>query len=72
MKCNYCEFRCELSKGKGKCHMYEEIDGKILEKYPNEWTRCDTVDVEQIPLFHIYPNSRFLQLGGFNCNASCA
>jgi pyruvate-formate lyase-activating enzyme len=52
--------------------MYEEIDGKILEKYPNEWTRCDTVDVEQIPLFHIYPNSRFLQLGGFNCNASCA
>lgn len=72
LRCPYCEFRCELSTGHCRCQMYEEKDGQVVERFPFQWTRCDVVDVEQIPFFHIYPNSRFLQLGGFNCNARCA
>ncbi len=72
MKCPYCEFRCELSAGHCRCQMYEEKDGQVVERYPFQWTRCDTVDVESIPFFHVHPNSRFVQIGGFNCNARCA
>ncbi len=72
MRCPYCEFRCELSTGSCRCQMYEEKDGQVVEKYAFQWTRCDVVDVEQIPFFHVHPDSRFLQLGGFNCNARCA
>lgn len=72
LRCNYCEFRCELVAGPSRCQMYAARDGQVVEKYPFQWTRCDTVDVEQIPFFHVHPDSRFLQLGGFNCNARCA
>lgn len=72
MLCNYCEWHCDLSKGDGVCRMYEEKDNKIVEKYPNQWTRCHGIYVERIPIFHAWPNQRFLQIGSFNCNAGCS
>lgn len=72
MLCKYCEWHCDLSKGDGVCRMYEEKDNKIVEKYPNQWTRCHGIYVERIPIFHAWPNQRFLQIGSFNCNAGCS
>ncbi|MDD4834081.1 MAG: radical SAM protein [Lutispora sp.] len=72
MNCNYCEWRCDLTKGKGVCGMYELRGGDIVEKHPNKWSRCHGVYIERIPIFHAWPNKRFLQLGCFSCNAACA
>lgn len=72
MRCNYCEWHCDLSKGPGICGMYEIKDSAIVEKHPNKWSRCHGVYAERIPLFHGWPNQRFLQIGSFSCNASCA
>lgn len=72
MKCNYCEWRCELSEKDGICHMYEQKDGEIVEKHKNEWSRCTALEMERIPFYHYHPDSRVLQIGSFNCNAACA
>ena len=70
MRCNFCEWRCKMPAS--VCHMYEERDGRIEEIYPNQWTTYYITNSEGIPLFHGWPNHQFLQLGAFNCNASCA
>ena len=70
MRCNYCEWRCKMPAS--VCHMYEERDGTITEIYPNQWTTYYLTHAEGIPLFHGWPNHQFLQIGAFNCNASCA
>jgi pyruvate formate lyase activating enzyme len=69
MRCNYCEWRCKMPAS--ICHMYEERDGRIAEVYPKQWTSYYLTKAEGIPLFHGWPNHQFLQLGAFNCNASC-
>ncbi len=70
MKCNYCEWRCEMPAS--LCRMYEEKDGRIVEIYPHQWTTYYITNAEGIPLFHGWPNHQFLQIGAFNCNAGCA
>jgi pyruvate formate lyase activating enzyme len=70
MQCNYCEWRCEMPAS--LCRMYEEKNGKIVERYPEQWTTYFLTSAETIPLFHGWPNNQFLQLGAFNCNAGCA
>ena len=70
MKCSYCEWRCEMPHS--LCRMYTEKDGHIAELYPHQWTTYYLTNTESIPLFHGWPNHQFLQIGAFNCNASCA
>jgi pyruvate formate lyase activating enzyme len=70
MKCNYCEWRCEMPVS--ICRMYKEKDGKFTEIYPHQWTTYYLTSTESIPLFHGWPNNQFLQIGAFNCNAGCA
>lgn len=72
MICNYCEWRCDLARGEGQCQMYTVKDGIIQEKYPYTWSRCQGEEMEKVPIFHFLPDERILQLGSFNCNASCA
>lgn len=71
MKCNYCEWRCDLSHG-SVCGNYKEQDGLIVQSKPFVWSRIQPNSAERIPIFHFIPNGRFLQLGGFSCNAACA
>lgn len=71
MNCNFCEFKCDLSQGAGLCKMYAEKNGEIIEQNPMKWARCNATDVERIPFYNYYPGARALQVGGFNCNASC-
>ena len=72
MNCNYCDWRCSLTRGEGRCRMYTFKDGVIQEKYPFTWSRCQAEEIEKVPIFHFLPDERILQLGSFNCNASCA
>lgn len=72
MKCNYCEWRCELAEGKfGVCKMYTLKEGHITERYPNRWSACAASRIESIPFYHAYPGSRSLVIGTMGCNFRC-
>jgi pyruvate formate lyase activating enzyme len=72
MRCNYCEWRCELSGWMlGVCRMYEERDGAITERFPHMWSGYGASRIESIPLYHAYPGSRSLVIGTSGCNFNC-
>ncbi|MEN6390065.1 MAG: radical SAM protein [Syntrophomonas sp.] len=72
MRCNYCEWRCELSRDKhGACKMYYEDDGRIAELFPNRWCTCGISKVESIPFYHAYPGSKSMVIGTAGCNFDC-
>jgi pyruvate formate lyase activating enzyme len=71
MNCNFCEFRCDLSKGSGICMRYIEESDMVVEREPFLWTAPDLVPVETLPFFHALPDSMALRIGTKGCNASC-
>ncbi len=72
MRCNYCEWRCELSGSKfGVCRSYREANGTIVERFPHAWSSCGTSRIESVPLYHVYPGSRSLVIGTAGCNFDC-
>ena len=71
MRCNYCEWRCELgAKSYGVCRMYFEEGGEIRERFPNRWS-YSVSRVESLPFYHAYPGSRTLTIGTSSCNFKC-
>jgi pyruvate formate lyase activating enzyme len=72
MRCNYCEWRCELGNGRlGICKMYVEDNNGITERFPNKWCTCGISRIESIPFYHAYPGSRTLTVGTSSCNFNC-
>ncbi|MEI8355944.1 MAG: radical SAM protein [Deltaproteobacteria bacterium] len=72
MRCNYCEWRCELAGGDfGVCRMYIEDGGAIKERFPHSWSSCIPSRIESIPFYHVWPGSRSLVIGTSGCNFSC-
>lgn len=72
MQCPYCERRCELEPGKyGFCRMYEAVDGRIQERFPDKWCSYEVSRIESVPFYHAYPGSRCLVLGTASCNFDC-
>lgn len=72
MNCNFCEFKCDLGDNRlGLCKMYREEDGVVKEVNKNKWAICASINMERIPFYHYYPENTAMQVGGFNCNASC-
>jgi len=72
MRCNYCEWRCELNGSQfGVCRAYREANGTIVERFPYAWSSCGTSRIESVPLYHVYPGSRSLVIGTAGCNFDC-
>lgn len=72
MRCNFCEWRCDLSDGKyGLCRMYEEHEGEIRERFPNLWCTPSVSRIESLPFYHVYPGSRSMCIGTMSCNFKC-
>ena len=72
MKCNYCEWRCELGDGSyGVCRMYQEKDGVVQERFPHKWCTYEISRVESVPFYHAYPGSRCMTIGTTGCNMKC-
>ena len=71
MKCNYCEHKCDLTKGRSFCGMYMEQQGKVVEKYPDKWCTYSAYRVESVPFYHAYPGSRSMIIGSAGCNFRC-
>lgn len=71
MNCNYCEFRCDLSKGEGVCGRYTLKDGAVCEKEPMKFLSHIEYKIEEMPFFHAYPDTITSQFGTVGCNAGC-
>lgn len=72
MNCNYCERKCNLDESKtGYCGMYTNKDGQIVERYPDHWSSYHATNIESIPFYHAFPNSRSMYIGSFGCNLDC-
>ena len=71
MNCNYCEFRCDISRSPGVCGRYVIRDGQVVEKEPFFWLPTNTSDMESMPFFHAMPGEYVLHVGTVGCNAGC-
>jgi len=72
MECTYCERYCRLEAGRhGFCRMYEERDGRVVERFPDRWCAYSISRVESIPFYHAYPGSRCMVVGTAGCNLDC-
>lgn len=72
MKCNFCEWRCELNGSKyGVCRMYSAVEGEVKERFPDKWYTYGIMQMEALPFYHAYPGSRSLAVGTTGCNFDC-
>ncbi len=72
MRCNYCEWRCELGPDTyGKCRMYYADGATARERFPEMWSTYEVSRIESIPFYHVYPGSRCLATGTSSCNFDC-
>ena len=72
MKCTICEIGCRPPEGaRGRCNMYENKNGVMLERFPFTHIAAVPVSIETIPITHFRSKTKFLQLGGVGCNFSC-
>ena len=72
MRCNYCEWRCDLEKGNGVCGRYKYENGEIVECEPFDWIDFYPYTVESMPFYHVMPNDYVIQTGTVSCNAHCS
>jgi len=72
MKCDICEIGCSIQdKGFGHCRMYMNNNGKIEERFANNYSTLFPISIETMPTLHFYPNHKFLQVSSIGCNFSC-
>lgn len=72
MRCDHCEWRCELGGGRlGVCRAYAEKEGAVVERFPHAWSSCGTSRIESVPFYHVMPGSRTLVIGTAGCNFAC-
>lgn len=71
-KCYLCPHQCELEKGEtGKCLARKNIDGDIKLDAYGSITNMAVEPIEKKPLYHFYPSTKVLSVGGFGCSAFC-
>lgn len=72
MRCDFCEWRCELgAETYGRCRMYYADGPTVRERFPGMWSSYAVAGIESIPFYHAYPGSRCLSVGTGSCNFNC-
>jgi len=70
--CNLCPHKCNLSQNQtGFCGTRRNIDGKITSISYGQVTSLAIDPIEKKPLYHFYPGTAILSVGGFGCNMKC-
>lgn len=73
MICNICPHQCSLEDGEtGKCLVLSNEKGRIVNKFYGQCSYLSVEPIEKRPLFHYFPGSRFLSVGGLGCSMTCA
>lgn len=72
VECNLCIINCRIPQGKrGLCRVRENRDGKLYALTYGLLSSFSTDFVEKVPLYHFYPNHKFLTVGSAGCNLGC-
>lgn len=70
--CQLCPYHCTLKPGQlGICKVRENRDGKLLDLYYGKISSIAMDPVEKKPLYHYYPGTHILSIGGLGCNFNC-
>jgi pyruvate formate lyase activating enzyme len=73
IKCNLCPHECVISEGKaGLCGQRKHVNGKLMA---DGYARISSIamdPIEKKPLYHFYPGSFILSVGGLWCNLRCS
>ncbi len=72
LPCTICEVRCTIPEGgTGRCGMYINQAGQIVEQYPDSYLVQYPISIETTPLLHFYPREKFIQVSTIGCNFRC-
>lgn len=70
--CPICPRRCNLSEGQiGFCKARACFNGKIISLNYGRVSSVALDPIEKKPLYHFFPGSAILSVGGFGCNLRC-
>jgi pyruvate-formate lyase-activating enzyme len=73
MQCTICENSCQIAEyGTGRCGMYTNDAGLLVEKYPDNYLVVVPSEIESMPMVHYYPGGKFLQICTIGCNFRCS
>ncbi|RMF91385.1 MAG: AmmeMemoRadiSam system radical SAM enzyme [Methanobacteriota archaeon] len=72
VRCGLCIIGCAVPEGgQGLCRTRANQDGRLINTVYGRLSSFSTDFVEKVPLYHFYPNHRFLTIGGVGCNLHC-
>lgn len=72
VRCNICQWRCQIGQGKsGVCRVYQNKDGVLYNMNYAQVSSVAVDPIEKKPLFHFFPGSLVLSIGGWGCNFHC-
>jgi pyruvate formate lyase activating enzyme len=72
IKCELCIIGCRIPDGsRGFCRVRENRGGKLFNMVYGKLSSYSTDFVEKVPLYHFYPNHKFLTVGSAGCNLRC-
>ena len=72
VQCGLCPHKCNLNQNKtGLCGTRKNIDGNIKSISYGQVTSLAVDPIEKKPLYHFYPGTTILSVGGFGCNMKC-
>ena len=72
VECNLCIINCKIKDGgTGFCGVRENKGGKLYSTIYGKLSSFSTDFIEKAPLYHFYPNHKFLTIGSVGCNLKC-
>ncbi len=72
LRCEACILRCDIGEGEsGFCKARRNIAGKLYNTIYGKLSSFSIDYIEKAPLYHFYPNHKFLSLGSVACNLRC-
>ncbi len=72
VECSLCPHHCKLQEGKtGLCQARENRNGRMVSLTYGEIAAWHLDPIEKKPLYHFFPGSRILSVGGYGCNLKC-
>jgi pyruvate formate lyase activating enzyme len=72
-RCMICERRCVIPEGGyGYCYTRKNEGRRVYSTTYGEVSTMQVAPIEAKPVFHFYPGTEWLSLGGLGCNLRCA
>ncbi len=72
VRCFLCPHHCLVREGQcGRCHVRCVGDGQLRARSYGRVSSLQIDPIEKKPLYHFYPGSKILSVGGWGCNFAC-